>query len=154
MEKLYVKTQTLLTQALYLPRAPGDVPDPSDGTSKPSDEIVLPDRSETANKHLQRLLKVPIPGSVLASLFSQNGILEGLGKVNLSESVFSLSHGLRLSSYALQNPWLRGWGKGRGGQVGGACRSFSQSQLRLIVHHTSECDSAPGDKPHIIDIRG
>jgi hypothetical protein len=91
-----LKIQTLLTQALYLPRPAGDVPDPSYGTSNLSDEIIRPDRSEIVNKHLQRLLKVPIPNSVLVLLFSRGGMLEGLGKVNLSEPSFFVSRSATL----------------------------------------------------------
>ncbi|KAF8604418.1 SET domain-containing protein [Ceratobasidium sp. AG-I] len=84
VEKLYSKTQSLLVQALYLAPTPSDAPNPFDGNANPSEEILSPERSEPANKALQKLFKVPIPNSVLASLFSRSGVLEGLGKVNLN----------------------------------------------------------------------
>lgn len=83
--KLYSKMQALLVQALYLPHPFTDVPNLSGGIAKFSEEIPRLERSELASKALQKLLKVPVPDSILASLFSRSGVLEGLGRVNLSE---------------------------------------------------------------------
>ncbi|KAG8679152.1 SET domain-containing protein 5 [Ceratobasidium sp. 395] len=81
LEKLYSATQTALVQALFLPSATNDESE----ASLRLKEIPLVERPTAQEKSLRRLLKVPIPPDILASLLTRDGVLEGLGKMSLSE---------------------------------------------------------------------
>ncbi|CAE6525569.1 unnamed protein product [Rhizoctonia solani] len=50
----------------------------------PTGCIPVPNRPAAHTKQLKRLLKVPIPAAMLSSLFSWDGLMEGLGKMNLN----------------------------------------------------------------------
>ncbi|KAG8737160.1 SET domain-containing protein 5 [Ceratobasidium sp. 414] len=80
-EKLYTAMQTALVQGLFLLPPTSDDPE----TSSQLKEILLVERPPARDKALKRLLRVPVPPAVQVSLFSREGVLEGLGKMNLSE---------------------------------------------------------------------
>ncbi|KAG8737825.1 SET domain-containing protein 5, partial [Ceratobasidium sp. 428] len=80
LEKLYSATQTALVQALFLPSATNDESE----ASLRLKEIPLVERPTAQEKSLRRLLKVPIPPDILASLLTRDGVLEGLGKMSLN----------------------------------------------------------------------
>ncbi|KAG8718588.1 SET domain-containing protein 5 [Ceratobasidium sp. 394] len=79
-EKLYAAMQTALVQGLFLP--PSTLDDSE--TSSRLKEIPLVERPPAHDKALKRLLKVPVPPAILISLFSREGVLEGLGKMSLN----------------------------------------------------------------------
>ncbi|QRV85458.1 SET domain protein [Ceratobasidium sp. AG-Ba] len=81
-EKLFAAIQTGLVQAFY-------IPPPDDSSLSPSlesklKEIPLVPRSPVREKSLKKILKTPIPPEISASLFSKDGVLEGLGKMSLN----------------------------------------------------------------------
>ncbi|KAG8732465.1 SET domain-containing protein 5, partial [Ceratobasidium sp. 428] len=80
LEKLYSATQTALVQALFLSSATSDEPEASSRLK----EIPLVERPAAQEKSLRRLLKTPIPPDILISLFTRDGVLEGLGKMSLN----------------------------------------------------------------------
>ncbi|KAH7333592.1 hypothetical protein B0J17DRAFT_676011 [Rhizoctonia solani] len=84
LENMYKSLHTALINALYL--QPSDSPDglASDSVITPTGIIPVPNRPTTHTKQLKRLLKVPIPKMTLNSLFSWDGLMEGLGKMNLN----------------------------------------------------------------------
>jgi hypothetical protein len=78
LDKLYSTTQAVLVQGLYIPPSANDAP-------PQLKEIPQVERSLPRDKALKRLLKVSVPPAILVSLFSWKGVLEGLGKMSLSE---------------------------------------------------------------------
>ncbi|CAE6421376.1 unnamed protein product [Rhizoctonia solani] len=84
LEKTYKHLHTVLTNALYL-----QPPDPQDNltlgsTAISTETIPAPNRSAAHTKQLKRLLRVSVPGAMLNSLLSWDGLMEGLGKMNLN----------------------------------------------------------------------
>ncbi|CAE6468896.1 unnamed protein product [Rhizoctonia solani] len=84
LENMYKSLHTALINALYL--QPSESPDglTSDSAVTPTGGIPAPNRSMTHTKQLKRLLKVPVPKMRLNPLFSWDGLMEGLGKMNLN----------------------------------------------------------------------
>jgi hypothetical protein len=90
-ENLYRLLHTSLIQALYLDPLAMIGDKASSGATVPSlPEITKPNRSIAQEKALKRILKVPVPQAILVSLFSWDGVMEGLGKMNLSKSNITL----------------------------------------------------------------
>ncbi|CAE6398506.1 unnamed protein product [Rhizoctonia solani] len=84
LENTYKRLHAVLINAFYL--APID----NQGEASPvpsttsAGGIPAPSRSTAYTKQLKRLLRVPIPQAILDSLFSWDGLMEGLGKMNLN----------------------------------------------------------------------
>ncbi|ELU38533.1 SET domain-containing protein [Rhizoctonia solani AG-1 IA] len=87
LESTYKRLHLALVNAFYL--APtGDQEKEVSHSSATSTSIPTPSRSTVGTKQLKRLLRIPVPQEILGSLFSWDGLMEGLGKMNLSEFAY------------------------------------------------------------------
>ncbi|CAE6430884.1 unnamed protein product [Rhizoctonia solani] len=84
LENRYKCLHTALINALYIQPSEIQEDDSSGLTSAPTGSILAPNRSAAHTKQLKRLIRVPIPKATLISLFSWDGLMEGLGKMNLN----------------------------------------------------------------------
>ncbi|GAB1525444.1 hypothetical protein RhiTH_008607 [Rhizoctonia solani] len=83
LESTYKRLHLALVNAFYL--APtGDQEKEVSHSSATSTSIPTPSRSTVGTKQLKRLLRIPVPQEILGSLFSWDGLMEGLGKMNLN----------------------------------------------------------------------
>ncbi|KAJ1300730.1 hypothetical protein OPQ81_002374 [Rhizoctonia solani] len=84
LENTYKRLHTLLINALYVQSSDSQGDMASESVDNPTGALPIPSRPAAQAKQLKRLLRVPVPKTILASLFSWDGLMEGLGKMNLN----------------------------------------------------------------------
>ncbi|EUC63033.1 Set5 protein [Rhizoctonia solani AG-3 Rhs1AP] len=84
LENRYKHLHTVLINALYLQSTESQEDAGLGPTNTLTESIPVPTRSAAHTKQLKRLLRLPISQTTLTSLFSWDGLMEGLGKMNLN----------------------------------------------------------------------
>ncbi|CAE6517311.1 unnamed protein product [Rhizoctonia solani] len=84
LENRYKHLHTVLINALYLQPTESQEDAGLGPTNTLTESIPVPTRSAAHTKQLKRLLRLPISQTTLTSLFSWDGLMEGLGKMNLN----------------------------------------------------------------------